>query len=85
MCVVLYCCVQYVEVYTEQRAFVDSIKFLFSFEKIPAKSYRLLREAYDGHAQLQDMCERWFWRFKSGDFNTKQERRLGTWKTARKV
>ena len=30
MCIVLYCCVQYVEIYTKQRAFTDSINF-FSF------------------------------------------------------
>ena len=31
--VVLLCCVLYVEIYTEQRAFVDGINFLFSFEE----------------------------------------------------
>ena len=32
VCIVL-CCVQYVEIYTEQRAFVDGVNFLFSFEE----------------------------------------------------
>ena len=32
-------------------------------------SYRLLREAYGEHAPSQDTCERWFRRFKSGDFD----------------
>ena len=27
--------------------------------------------------------ERWFWLFKSDDFDTRQERRQGTWKTAK--
>ena len=29
-------------------------------------------------------CERWFRRFESGDFETRQEERRGTWKTAKK-
>ena len=34
-----------------------------------AESYRLLREAYGELATLKDTCEqRWFRRFKSGDF-----------------
>ena len=33
VCVVLCCCTQYVEIYTEERAFEDSINFLFSFEE----------------------------------------------------
>ena len=32
VCIVL-CCVQYVEIYTEQRTFAESINFLFSFEE----------------------------------------------------
>ena len=31
--IVLCCCVQYVEIYTEQRAFADSINFFFSLEE----------------------------------------------------
>ena len=49
-------------------------------KKTAAKSYRLLREAYGEHAPSQNMCERWFRSFKSGDFDTKQE----TWKTTNK-
>ena len=33
VCIVLCCCVQYVEIYAEQRAFADGIIFLFSFEE----------------------------------------------------
>ena len=50
VCIVLCCCVQYVEIYTEQRASTDSINFLFSFERTASESYRLLQEAYDEHA-----------------------------------
>jgi len=38
-------------------------------KKTAAESYRLLGEAYDEHAPSQKMCERWFQRFKIGDFN----------------
>ena len=71
VCVVLCYCVQYVEIYIEQRA-------------IAAESYRLLREAYGEHAPWQGTCQQWFRRFKSGDFDTRQEERQGTWKTAKK-
>ena len=33
ICIVLCCCVQFVEICTEQGAFVDGIIFLFSFEE----------------------------------------------------
>ena len=54
--VVLIC--QYVEIYTEQRAFADSINFLFSFEETAAEPYRLFREAYGECAPSQNTCER---------------------------
>ena len=38
-------------------------------KKTAAESYRLLREAYGEYAPSQDTCERWFRRFKSGDFD----------------
>ena len=56
--------------------------FVF-FLKTVAESYRLLREAHGEHAPSQDTCEQWFRRFKSGDFDTRQEGRQGTWKTAK--
>ena len=33
VCIVLYCCVQYVKINSKQRAFAESINFLFSFEE----------------------------------------------------
>ena len=61
-CIVLCCCVQYVEIYTEHRA--DS----FNLKKTAAESYRLLLETYGEHVPSQDTYERWFRRFKSDDF-----------------
>ena len=59
--------------------------FCFHLKKIAAKSYRFVREAYDEHVPPQDSCERWLRRFKSGDFDTRQEGRQGTWKTTKKI
>ena len=59
--------------------------FCFHFKKTTAELFRLLRETYDEHAPSQDTCERWFQRFKSGDFDTRHEGRQGTWKTAKKL
>ena len=42
--------------------------FCFHFKKTAVESYRLLREAYGKFVPSQDACERWFRRFKSGDF-----------------
>jgi len=43
--------------------------FCFHLKKIAAESYRLLGEAYSEHAASQKTCERWFQRFKIGDFD----------------
>ena len=42
--------------------------FCFHLKTTATKSYRLLGEAYDEHAPSQKTCERWFQRFKIGDF-----------------
>ena len=42
--------------------------FCFHSKKTVAESYRLLRAAYGEHYPPQDTCERWFRRFKSGNF-----------------
>ena len=80
----LCCCVQYVEIYIEQRAFTDGINICFYLNKTAAESYRLLLEVYGEHAPSQDTCEQRFRRFKSGDFDTRQEGRQETRKTAKK-
>ena len=61
------------------------INTCFHLKKTAAELYWLLREAYVEFAPLPDTCERWFQYFKSGDFNTRQEGRQGTWKTAKKI
>jgi len=43
--------------------------FCFHLKKTAAESYRLLGEAYSKRAPSQKTCERWFQRFKIGDFD----------------
>jgi len=38
-------------------------------KKTATELYRLLGEIYDEHAPSQKTCERWFQRFKIGDFD----------------
>ena len=84
VCSVLCCFVQYVEIYTEQRAFEDSINVLFTFEEnccwiIPITSRSL---------QLTCSIARYVWTvvstFQKWCFNTRQEGKQGTWKTVKK-
>ena len=42
--------------------------FSFHLKKTAAESYRLVRQAYGEYDLWQDTCERWFRRFKNGDF-----------------
>ena len=52
----------------------------FLLKKTAAESYRLLREAYCEHTPSKDTCKRWFRRFKTSDFDTREKRRQVTWK-----
>ena len=63
---------------------LTAIIFCFYFKKTAAVLYRLFREGYGELVSSQDTCERWFRRFKSGDLDTSQEGRQGTWKIAKK-
>ena len=54
--IMLCCCVQYVEIYTEQRAFADSINFRFHLKKTAAESCLLFLETYGEHAPSQNTC-----------------------------
>lgn len=49
----------------------------FVLKKSPAESHRILVEAYGEHALSVATCERWFKRFKSGDFSVKDKERSG--------
>ena len=49
--------------------------FLFSQRKKAAEAHRILVETYGAHALSVDTCERWFQRFRSGDFDVKDKER----------
>ena len=52
----------------------SSITF-FHLKKKAAESYRLLVETYGEHAPTQSTCERWFVRFRNGDFDLEDKER----------
>ena len=62
-----------------------ALTFCFHLKKTAPESYRLLREAYGERGPSQDTCERWFQRFKNGDFDTRQERIQETWENLKKI
>lgn len=54
-----------------------SLVTFFHLKKTAAESYRLLVEAYSVHAPTQSTCERWFVRFRNGDFDLEDKERPG--------
>lgn len=55
----------------------EALLFCFHMKKTAAASRRLLVDAYGEHALSQSQCEKWFVRFKSGDFDTEDKARPG--------
>ena len=49
----------------------------FNIKKTAAESRRILVEVYGEHASGEWMCQKWFARFKSGDFGLEDEERPG--------
>lgn len=52
-----------------------SLFFAFKLKKSAAESHRMLVEAYGEYALSKSQCERWFKRFKSGNFDLSNEER----------
>lgn len=52
-----------------------SLLFCFFLKKNATESHQMLMEAYGGHALSQRMCYEWFRKFKSGDFDVRNEER----------
>ena len=46
-------------------------------KKTAAESHRILVEVYSEHALAEQTCQKWFARFKSGDFGLEDEERSG--------
>ena len=49
----------------------------FNMKKSAAESHRILVEVYGQHALAERTCQKWFARFKSGDFSLEDEERPG--------
>jgi len=49
--------------------------FCYYLKKTAAESHRMLVEAYGEHALGKSQCFEWFKKFKSGDFNVRNEER----------
>ena len=49
----------------------------FNMKKTAAESHRILVEVYSEHALAERTCQKWFARFKSGDFGLEDEERPG--------
>ena len=49
----------------------------FNMKKTDEDSHRILVEIYGEHALAERTCQKWFARFKSGDFGLENEERSG--------
>ena len=49
----------------------------FNMKKTAAESHHILVEVYGEHALAERTCQKWFARFKSGDFGLEDEERPG--------
>ena len=49
----------------------------FNMKKSAAESHRILVEVYGDHALSERTCQKWFARFKSGDFDLEDQERAG--------
>ena len=58
-----------VEIYTKQKTFAVSINFLISFEENSCWIIPITSRDYGEYAPPQNTRERWFRRFKIGDFS----------------
>lgn len=52
-----------------------SLIFCFHLKKTAAESHRMLVEAYGQHALGETQCKEWFRKFRSGDFDVRNEER----------
>ena len=49
----------------------------FNMKKKAVESHRILVEVYGDHALAERTCQKWFARFKSGNFDLEDEERPG--------
>ena len=49
----------------------------FNMQKSATESHRILVEVYGDHALAERTCQKWFARFRSGDFGLEDQERPG--------
>ena len=50
--------------------------YYFNMKETATGSHRILVEVYGEHALAERTCQKWFARFKSGDFGLRRARRI---------
>ena len=64
--------------FVPEKVFLRGVLLHYSnMKKTAAESYRNLVEVYGEHALAERTCQKWFARFKSGDFGLEDEERPG--------
>ena len=64
--------------FVSEKVFLRGVLFLyFKMKKTAAESHLTLVEVYGEHALAERACQKWFARFKSGDFGLEDEERHG--------
>ncbi|EFN80187.1 hypothetical protein EAI_11210, partial [Harpegnathos saltator] len=53
----------------------EALLFCFNLKKSAAEARRLLEKVYGEHTPSKIICEDWFKRFRSGDFDTEDKER----------
>ena len=64
--------------FVPEKVFLQGVLLhYFNMKKTAAESHRILVEVYGEHALAERTCQKWFARFKSGDFGLEDEERPG--------
>ena len=64
--------------FVSEKAFLRGVlRHYFNMKEAAAESHRILVEVYGEHALAERTCQKWFARFKSGDFDLEDEERPG--------
>ena len=63
--------------FVPEKVFSRGVLFhYFNMKKIAAESHHILVEVYGEHALAERTCQKWFARFKSGDFGLDSQKSL---------
>ena len=63
--------------FVPETVFLRGVLHYFNMKKAAAESHRIVVEVYGEHALAERTCQKWFARFKSGDFGLEDEERPG--------